>query len=363
VIVVVWGGWHVSAYLDMSLPTQLAPGNLDSLAEHGELRYVFYAPEDVRRTIEASPLFERLSRLATVEFVRITTPGPEEPVLAFMSRCHLDATTKARAEDAAFIPLQPDSGLSAGSMRAALDALADGKRAVLAIGPKVSEAGLGELSRMSAARGDLALSGRDISQLIVNHPYQATIDRTWSGRSIARFPGHLVWEVPGEGLLVHSYCPQPLLAWMYSDSPLPTLENLFPNTAIDGQWIPRAFPRLDDIHVVRDSDQVALFSIDKGDKESDALMPRNVMNVAVWARDFCTPHHLAFARAPVAFRTGSPSNAWLRTERRSSRTMRSIELLVRLGCLGADFWHVDKSVPRAKLAKIKRRMLSRINPG
>ncbi len=286
VIVVVWGSWYVSAFLDLSLPTQLAPGNLDALAEQGEVRYVFYAPEDARRTIEASPLFEQLSRLATVEFVTITTPGPEEPTLAFMSRCHLHATTRARAEDAAFIPLQPDSGLSSGSLQAALDAVAGGKRAVLAFGPKVSEAGLRELSRISAARSGLALSGAEISQLVVDHPHQATIDRMWSGASLPRFPGYLFWEVPGEGLICHTYFLQPLMAWMHPDSALPTPEVLWPNSAIDAQWIPRAFPRLDDIHVVRDSDQVALFSIDTDEKEPDPLMPRSVMNVAVWARDF-----------------------------------------------------------------------------
>ena len=360
VAVVVWGDWYARAYLDLSLPTQLAVGNLPALAQRGEVIYRLYAASDARRQIESSTLLSSLRAIAHVEIKEIPRPSPEAPVLSYASRWDLDAAVKAREDNAALVFLRPDNGLSDGSLTAMADAIAAGNRAVVASGPKVSARALQELRRPNSSRGEIALSGRDVSEMIVAHPHKELQTNMWGAQDFARWPGTLAWNVPGEGLLIHSFFLHPLAIWLRPDGALPTPENLAPNTSTDGMWIARAVPNLHEIHVARESAEIALFSVDGEDKSPGTRGRCGVLDVAVWARDYCSSHHLAFARMSIAFRTGPPSAAWLRTERRADRIIRSVHWLVRSGCLGADYWHVDKSIARARLADIKRNALNRI---
>src|SRR4051812_26534260 len=102
----VWGEWHLSMYLSLSLPTLLAPMNLPATARGCELRYRFMTTPGGKRMLERSPLFRKLSNLVSTEVSIIgRTESPRNEV--HMEMMH-DSTQKAGARDAFLAIVPPD---------------------------------------------------------------------------------------------------------------------------------------------------------------------------------------------------------------------------------------------------------------
>jgi hypothetical protein len=364
IAVVVWGEWHLEAFCNVCLPTLLAPGNVPALARRGRVTFRIYAPSSEQTQIRSTRPFRLLADVADVEFVDIDPPGSDTRDLVLMCNSQRDALARAQLEDAAIALVPPDIALSDGTLSAAAKRIATGKRAVLGQGPKVTEVGWREILTDDSSEGLISLTGTRISELLVTYPHRELEVMMWTPREFAVWPYLLAWNVPGEGLLLRGFQLHPLLLWLRPGAPLPArLEpaaKYVHTESSDGQWIARAFPDLDDIHIAGESSEMAMLSVERAEREHPARQGRAVFNIAMWARDHCSPHHLAFAHRSIAFRTGEPSAAWRRAERQADRVVRRIEWLVRVDCLGADYWHVDKSVPRAKLAALKHGAVERL---
>src|SRR5581483_9365276 len=68
---VVWGTWHIEAFLEVNLPSLLAPGNLPVLAARHQTEYFIYTTaEDIPR-IESSPAFIRAKAFLPIQLLAI----------------------------------------------------------------------------------------------------------------------------------------------------------------------------------------------------------------------------------------------------------------------------------------------------
>src|SRR5689334_4148553 len=77
---VVWGPWHVGAFLDVNLPSLLAPGNLPAFAARHKVIYrIFTSPRDVARIV-ASPAFKEAQTLVTIELIECPVDNAESPI-------------------------------------------------------------------------------------------------------------------------------------------------------------------------------------------------------------------------------------------------------------------------------------------
>src|SRR5690606_38790960 len=109
-IVPVWGAEYTRCFVDLCLPSFLAPGNIPAmpLAE----RHVFriYTTTADRATIEASPAFRLLARHIRVEFHRVRVRDPLRNVNRFsvQSDCYRRAIREADAADRAMVFVTPD---------------------------------------------------------------------------------------------------------------------------------------------------------------------------------------------------------------------------------------------------------------
>jgi hypothetical protein len=131
----VWGTGHTGLFLNVGLPSLLAPGNLSGLTANPDNRYLIYTHPAYEKDIRAAFSYQRLARILAVEII----PIREAIVIPHrtMSDCHIDSLRRAEEVGAAAVFLPPDCVWSNGSM-VRLEALTQSGKSVV----HVPESGL-----------------------------------------------------------------------------------------------------------------------------------------------------------------------------------------------------------------------------
>ena len=110
----VWGNNHTDLFINVGLPSLLAPGNIPGLREVRECRFFIHTrPEDEARLLSASA-FQRLSEYMPVE-IRFIRDPIVNPYIT-MSDCHREIMRLAAAHDVPAVFPSPDHVWGDGSM-------------------------------------------------------------------------------------------------------------------------------------------------------------------------------------------------------------------------------------------------------
>lgn len=70
-LLAVWGNKYINQFMDVSLPSLLASGNIPAVASESRSRFLFLTAKDDRKFFTQHPLFRRLERYCEVDFVAI----------------------------------------------------------------------------------------------------------------------------------------------------------------------------------------------------------------------------------------------------------------------------------------------------
>ena len=136
------GRTYLDLMVDVALPTLLSPGNLPALAGHSRVEFTFYTRPEDEEVIRASFCMPLLEECAEVRFEDIkfdeTQAARVNAKYFTMARVHALAGKRAASERACAIILAPDAIFSDGSLRTVLQAAQEGKRAVMALGPRIT---------------------------------------------------------------------------------------------------------------------------------------------------------------------------------------------------------------------------------
>src|SRR4051812_17255536 len=125
---VVWGEEHVLMFLELCLPSLLAPGNIPSLSHRAGSKFLLHTREADMAVMARSPAFQRLMAHIEVDARSIDTgAGDTHEVL---SHCHSEAVEIANAAAAPVIFLAPDVIWADGSLAAVDRLLSSGKRVI-----------------------------------------------------------------------------------------------------------------------------------------------------------------------------------------------------------------------------------------
>src|SRR5262245_32199775 len=130
---VAWGNDYVRDFLDVSLPTLLAEGNLDA-AGPGSSLTILTTQRDAA-TFEADPRFAVAKRIMATEFIDISRLRTGDKY-QFASRCQLEALRRSEDYDAVVF-LYPDMVWCSGGVKFAVQSLDKGKLALFAPAPSV----------------------------------------------------------------------------------------------------------------------------------------------------------------------------------------------------------------------------------
>ena len=125
----VWGDWHISAMLDVNLPSLLAPGNFDAFCRVFNPTFQLYTlPEDVDR-ISNAPILDQLRERCTVQITQMPQDLLHDPIGAHKQPWIL-GLDQAHRENAFVMFYHPDIAWADGSFGHLAKLALQGRKAV-----------------------------------------------------------------------------------------------------------------------------------------------------------------------------------------------------------------------------------------
>jgi len=210
IITVVWGDWHINAFLGLNVRTLLAAGNLPALSASYSVIYDIYTRSADTAAISAHENFRRLQTLATVRLHAIAEQLVSEHGASDPIRVHHEtwgaAIATARGEGAFVLLMPPDVAWSDGSLRHVADLMRRGRKIIYNFYLRVVSDTFAEefLEKYGANEPAIGVAARELVRFSMRHihPLMAAYTRSWEN-----FPDHtemIIWPVAREGLLVRT---------------------------------------------------------------------------------------------------------------------------------------------------------------
>ena len=318
----VWGDGHIELFLDVSLPSLFAPGNFPGLQNNARNKYLIYTTSQDEDRLRNAPAVQRLSEIMSVEIrpIRKKIAAPHET----MSHCHLDSMQVADKEQAAAVFLAPDFVWSDGSM-VRLEGIANsGKSVVHMSGIRLLRDGVvPELAEhYDPDRSVLSIGARELVGIARRHLHPIAITHFWKDYATGLMPANLIWDVPGEGLLLRCYHLHPLMV---------KSQVLFAkfNGTIDDDLPLQACPDATRDHVVVDSDELLAFEISGLSRVVGTTCPKgSVEGVAEWVEVGTNARHRGLVHHPIRLHSGDMTPVvWEKTEAESAAVIDDIARL------------------------------------
>ncbi len=301
--IVLWGRDYVQSFLRTTVPTLLAPGNLSVLTQFAGSEFLIVCPDGERMQIETSPEYELLRQLLPVRFVPLDwdLKSKAQPILN-LSEGHRRICQIVAKQSGVAIFLSPDCVVSTNAFSFLVDATRRGVQAVAAPGFRlIKEEVLPECKRR-AKSGAVSLSGRELFSMFLRHHHAEMDGYFVDSQSFTRYPHYCFWPAKGhEAMLVRAFHLHPIMVRIPNGANLDTLSF----DTIDGDFVGRVIGDFTKIVVVRDVDELVIFSL----SPRSALAPEMVdhkydpKHVATWA--YCNNNkaiHRYYFTQPIIMR-------------------------------------------------------------
>ena len=345
----VWGAGHVGLFVNVGLPSLLAPGNLPGLTLNPKSRYLIYTLAEYEKDLKAAPSFQHLSRILPVEIIPILQEiiSPHR----VMSDCHVDSVSRAEEISGAVVFLPPDCIWSDGSM-VRLEALTrSGKSVVHMSGVRLDRDGFVPelIDRYSEGRAVLSLKSRDLVAMGLRHLHPIAHSHFFEEYEGELMPANLVWSVSGEGLLLRCFHLHPLMVKM--QTPLVKF-----NSTIDDDLALRACPDSGRDYVVTDSDELLAFEMSGLNHAVGTICAKgSVEGIAAWAQYGTNSRHRELVRHAIRIHPGPVTEAiWRAKEIESLKIVEVVDNVRRL-----PWWKLLLRHPQILVGTIYGIMLGR----
>lgn len=350
----VWGEKYIDTFLRLSLPTQLSPGNLGWLGGRPGISYNIYTrPCDVEK-FSGSKAISMLRKLMNVSIVPATNINfSADHHYKPFSGCYKLGMKQASRYRAACVFLTADQIWADGSFESIIGLGDAGKRAVMISGPRVMEESFVPAFLASVPkyeRPEIVLPPREAVRLAIQymHPWDRSL--FWEDGNIGRPASFMFWGVGDEGFLMRCFHLHPILV-----NPKHSYSDFYPT--IDGSdFVKRCCPNIDQVHVVKDSDQVMYFSIAPAKQSAELINrpKRNWRGVISWSRVMgLSLQNIYYLQNTIRFHVGEMSDQWIAVERQSDvlvgRLIKDLDNAIKLA-----FYGLFSSVRRQVVSYLER---------
>ncbi|MCB1085251.1 MAG: hypothetical protein KDK60_04035 [Chlamydiia bacterium] len=315
---VVWGKKYVETFLRISLPTQLAEGNLPGLKERGDIHYYLFTTEEDKEVIQSSPLYELLRKHVTFHFKLIKLlKGRQHHNL--LTGFHIQAIKEADPLNAAMIFLSPDCIFSTGVFSKFVSLLEKGKRLVVGAGIRITLEGVKEeLSKQGELDKNqpIELSPEHLSKIAIPNLHHLTRGLFWNNEKIDTHSTHLYWKLDDETILLRPFHIHPFVVW-------PTVRGVFPCNTIDGPYTGKVVPCREDWEIMTDYSQATVFEMSSEAQflESRKYKKPSILEMSAFIRRCTTPAHRYFATQKLIIGYGKRKKSWEKVEKSSDRVI------------------------------------------
>jgi hypothetical protein len=314
---VVWGPWHTDVFLDVNLPSLLAPGNLAAFAQKHDVCYrIFTSKDDVER-IEATKAFQLATKIVRIELIGVNIDRSIGPIAMhhILWRRGID---DARNVGAMILLIPPDVVWSNGAFGHIADIAALGKKAIFMTYMRVvSETVVPEVKRLfqDQATGVLDAPSRPLVELCMGHLHPLALTYV---RDCPNFPVHpefILWPVEGEGYLMRSLVRE---MFAYDAS----------HFDLNAQALLAHRPSAAEVHYITDSDDLFSLSLTPLMKDIEWFAkpaPLDPLRLGAWWLRFDSPaNDLVADRRFYVHTSGHAAPLWRRAELQSDILVRRL---------------------------------------
>lgn len=335
--VVCWGEQYRNYLIELCLPSLLAPNNIPALDSRNKSFFLICTTREDWEVIQTAPIFRLLESTIKPVWIEMPNPGPDESKMLLMSRGHKAAAGMAFRDRAIGVLLAPDLVLSDGTIAEIQRLALDGKRLVLAAALRFSMDPIVEIfkaRRLMVRDEPLTLPPRELMDIALKNLHSEFLRYDWDAPYYADFPIASYWSVPdGSGIVVRSFSWAPIL--IDYGSMKEHRDQTLGSWTIDGDYVNQNFPGVRpsdrDVHVVTDSDNLALVSLSREAEYSYHPLVGHWMKSIPVAGEWTKGHllHRAYNNyvfddlkrqlflVPIRMHGGKISEAWNRIEAKS----------------------------------------------
>jgi hypothetical protein len=301
----VWGYRYVRQFLELGLPTLLAPGNIPALAQSLPCEFVILTSTEDEAYIHDHPAFARLSAIcrAEIRLIDHLVTGSNYSTTITLAYAEAVRATGSAMLDTCFFFLVSDYIVAQGSLAGVLKAMQAGASGVQVGNFQVTaEDAIPWLrEELDPASNTLALPPRDLVGWALGHLHPATV------ANVVNFPlshnahtNRLFWRVDANTLLGRFYL-------MHMICIRPELENFNIGSSCDYSFIPEMCPS-GNVSVLTDSDDYLVIEMQPGGHESGFLRPGPLRprDLAKTLGEWTTAGHRQNASHSIVFHAADP---------------------------------------------------------
>ena len=318
----VWGENHIQLFVDVGLPSMLAPGNLPSLSDRANCKFFVYTRPEDEALLRNAPSFKRLLGIMPVEILLLESPFTTD-AWTTMSRCHAHAMRRADEDDAAAVFPPPDCIWGNGSFRRMEELASSGMSCIHIAAIRLDRDTF--IKDVGAWRSDneIEIPNRALVALGLKHLHKIAYQHFWDEYD-GLMPANIYWSVPGEGLVVHCLHLHPLMV----RSQVKFVD--FKGT-IDDDLVLNACPDFSRHYVVPDSDEMVTFEISGPTRSIGEAHPKATLDfVAGWAEAHANKLHRKLLLKGIRIHsTAATESAWDPVEKKANRIVKAIHKINR----------------------------------
>lgn len=329
---VVWGPWHTGVFLDVNLPSLLAPGNIPAFCARHQVEYrIFTSRADAER-IKSSPAFQAASQYVDFQILIAPVESAADPI-AMHHALWRRSIEEAQVAGVMVLFVPPDVIWADGSFESVARHVDNGKRAVFMTYMRVvSETCVPDVMRcyLSDDGASLQASSRELVAMMHKHIHPLTLTYLNDSQNFPIHPEFILWRVPAQGYLMRV-----LVREMFCYDPA-----LFD---LNAQALPAMAIDPDIAHFITDSDELFSLSLAPGLKDLVWYLEPQVMDslkVGSWWLRYDSPANDYVSTLTFRVHGGDVDlAAWRSAELQSQATVARIkgtrEILRFIGALPA----------------------------
>jgi hypothetical protein len=301
----VWGYRYVRQFLELGLPTLLAPGNVPALAQSLPCEFVILTSTEDEAYIREHPAFARLAAIcrAEIRLIDHLVTGSNYSTTITLAYAEAVRATGSAMLDTCFFFLVSDYIVAQGSLASVLKAIQAGASGVQVGNFQVTaEDAIPWLrEELDPTSHTLALPPRDLVGWALGHLHPATV------ANVVNFPlshnahtNRLFWRVDANTLLGRFYL-------MHMICIRPETENFNVGSSCDYSFIPEMCPS-GNVSVLTDSDDYLVIEMQPGGHEAGFLRPGPLRpaDLARTLGEWTTAGHRQNASHSIVFHAADP---------------------------------------------------------
>ena len=321
--IVVWGDAYIDTFLQLALPTFLAPGNLPYCATHIPTRLIVVTDEAGATKLRNAENVHRAAKIGTVEIrpdIDLSLTANVNKY-AVMAAAHHGVVRELQGTHSLICILSPDCLLNDTCLQFAYDKMLEGSNAVLVAGPRAGLQGIRRELGYAIHRDQLTLTSRELVSLLCRNFHPISRSLFVSARKFSTMPSCLYWKVSEVSFVARYFHLHPLMVRILPDV-------IFPEShkgTVDATLIDDANVSVGDSYVCENSDDMVI--VEMTDENSMHIPAKYIFCKTIfiyrWSRVWANARHVSnFMRYTFLFRGDEASvSTSVRRARRDCRVL------------------------------------------